>query len=128
MFTAYCSIFNERPKLAAPARVILAILCLVLNQSEAKAQVINFDVPGGIGGVNYSGQGAAAGSGTNWNPIAYQATTTGALLSDGVTASLITLTDTSRQNYVQGRVRRALLTDWKLPLFMRTLAWSLRKR
>ena len=61
-----------------------------------RAQVINFDAPGGVSAANYSGQGACSDPGDNyWNPISYQGTTSGGLLSDGVTASPITLTDAS---------------------------------
>jgi hypothetical protein len=58
------------------------------------AQVINFDVPGGAGAVNYSGQGAYSDPGNNyWNPIVGGGTTPAtSLLSDGITASPITLT------------------------------------
>jgi len=60
----------------------------------AEAQVINFDVPGGAGAVNYSGQGAYSDPGNNyWNPIVGGGTT-GATnrLSDGITPSPVTLT------------------------------------
>ena len=60
------------------------------------AQVINFDVPGGVSGdVNYSGLGALTKSGDNyWNAVVTTSpyTTTNGLLSDGVTTSPITLT------------------------------------
>ena len=62
----------------------------------AQAQVVNFDVAGGLSAINYAGQAAYPDPGNNyWNPIIYQGTTSGGLLSDGVTASPITLTDTS---------------------------------
>lgn len=65
-----------------------------------RAQVINFNVPGGLSAANFSGQGAYADAGGNyWNPIRYQGTTSAGLLSDGVTASPITLTDTSPSYY-----------------------------
>ena len=59
-----------------------------------EAQVINFDVPGGAGATNFSGQGAFADPGHNyWNPVVGGGTTEATnLLSDGVTASPITLT------------------------------------
>src|SRR5580692_8938350 len=62
--------------------------------NATRAQVINFDVPGGAGAANYSGQGAYADPGNNfWNSIAGGRTTAATnLLSDGVTASPITLT------------------------------------
>jgi hypothetical protein len=66
---------------------------LGLYSELIQAQVINFDVPGGAGAVNYSGQGAYSDPGKNyWNPIVGGGTT-GATnrLSDGVTLSPITL-------------------------------------
>ena len=82
-------------KLLAPVTDALAIVCIMLGGSAAPAQVINFDVPGGVsGGVNYSGQGAYSDPGHNyWNPVAENSTTSSGLLSDGMTASPITLTD-----------------------------------
>ena len=74
--------------------VILAVLSATLYSGAALAQVINFDVPGGAGAVNYSGQGAYPDSGNNyWNPVVGGGTTGATnLLSDGVTLSPITLT------------------------------------
>ncbi|HVU27572.1 MAG TPA: carbohydrate-binding protein [Verrucomicrobiae bacterium] len=69
----------------------------------AFGQVVNFDAPGGLGGVNYSGAGAAFDSGNYWNPIVKGGTTIGGLLSDGATASSITLTDKSPSNYNPGQ-------------------------
>ena len=70
----------------------------MLLGNVACAQVINFDVPGGVSGnVNYSGQGALSDSGGNyWNAIVTTTpfTTSSGLLSDGVTASPVTLTAT----------------------------------
>ena len=67
----------------------------MLCNNATQAQVINFDVPGGVAGAaNYSGQGAYSNPGNNyWNPI-FGGVTTGATnrLSDGITASPITLT------------------------------------
>ena len=67
----------------------------MLCNNATQAQVINFDVPGGVAGAaNYSGQGAYSNPGNNyWNPI-FGGGTTGATnrLSDGITASPITLT------------------------------------
>jgi hypothetical protein len=103
MGTENCPAFDARPKLVAPVTAVLVVLCLALGHSAVEAQVINFDMPGGVGGVNYSGQAAAADSGTYWNPIAYQGTKTGAFLSDGVTSSPITLTDTSPSKYDPGQ-------------------------
>src|SRR5271170_5311994 len=73
---------------------ILAAVCILLCDHATQAQVINFDVPGGAGAANYSGQGAYPDPGNNyWNPIVGGGTT-GATnrLADGVTASPITLT------------------------------------
>ncbi|HXB60042.1 MAG TPA: hypothetical protein VNU95_10775 [Candidatus Acidoferrales bacterium] len=63
--------------------------------SNALAQVINFDVPGGVSGsANYSGQGAYPDPGHNWwNPIRAGKTTAATnLWSDGSTHTPITLT------------------------------------
>ncbi len=76
--------------------VNIGAACLMLLGTAARAQVINFDVPGGVGGfVNYSGQGAVVDTGNYyWNVVVGNGTTTSGLLSDGVTASPITLMDT----------------------------------
>jgi hypothetical protein len=74
--------------------LILAVLFAILCSRAIQAQVINFDVPGGAGAANYSGQGAYPDPGNNyWNPIVGGGTT-GATnrLSDGITHSPITLT------------------------------------
>jgi hypothetical protein len=74
--------------------LILTMLLGILSNHEIQAQVVNFDVPGGAGAANYSGQGAYPDPGNNyWNPIVGGGTT-GATnyLSDGVTHSPITLT------------------------------------
>ena len=50
--------------------LILAALCIGLCGNATQAQVINFDVPGGAGAANYSGQGAYSDPGNNyWNPV-----------------------------------------------------------
>jgi hypothetical protein len=74
--------------------LILAIVCVGLCDNAIRAQVINFDVPGGAGAVNYSGQGACPDPGNNyWNAIVGGGTSLAtSLLSDGVIASPITLT------------------------------------
>jgi hypothetical protein len=77
-----------------PVFLVLLSLGVTLFSGYAYGQVINFDVPGGAGAANYSGQGAYPDPGHNyWNPI-WGGTTTGATnrLSDGVTHSPITLT------------------------------------
>src|SRR5580693_3215151 len=86
-----------------PHRKILiwAVSFVILCSRAIQAQVINFDVPGGAGAANYSGQGAYPDPGNNyWNPIAGGGTTgsTGRL-SDGVTHSPVTLTSQLGGNY-----------------------------
>ncbi len=73
---------------------ILSAICLGLSGRAGWAQVINFDVPGGAGAANYSGQGAYADPGHNyWNPVVGGGTTgPNDFLSDGTTPSPITLT------------------------------------
>ncbi len=72
----------------------MAAVCIRLCGNVTQAQVINFDVPGGVAGAaNYSGQGAYSDPGNNyWNPVVGNGTTGATLLSDGITASPITLT------------------------------------
>ena len=82
------------------------VAACLLAVGSTQAQVINFDVPGATGetslfgggnynlGVNYVGQGALSDPGNNyWNPVVFSGTTSGSLLSDGVTSSLVTLTE-----------------------------------
>jgi hypothetical protein len=96
--------------LGANLLVPLAALCILLSVQAAQAQVINFDVPGATNetslfgggtynmGVDYIGQGALSDPGNNyWNPVEFNTgttngTTSGDLLSDGITSSSITLT------------------------------------
>jgi hypothetical protein len=76
-------------------RILILVSLLVLFGAtlDIPAQVINFDVPGGAGAANYSGQGAYADPGHNyWNAIVGGGTVVNNLLSDGVTSSPITLT------------------------------------
>jgi fibronectin-binding autotransporter adhesin len=80
-----------------------AAVCMMFGGYTARAQTINFDVPGGVGAVNYSGPGADPDPGLYWNAIAYQGTSSGGLLSDGATASPVTLTDSSPNNYNPGQ-------------------------
>jgi hypothetical protein len=72
----------------------LAVLAGWLGTFAIHAQVINFDVPGGAGAVNYSGPGACPDPSNNyWNPVKGGGTTAATnRLSDGITASAITLT------------------------------------
>lgn len=81
--------------------IVLAGVCLGLSKLVVQAQVINFDVPGGAGAANYSGQGAYADPGHNyWNPVVGGgATGSNGLLSDGITRSPITLTAESGGTY-----------------------------
>ncbi|HUA37080.1 MAG TPA: hypothetical protein VMA35_01620 [Candidatus Sulfopaludibacter sp.] len=80
---------NTRSKILRRSLVALA-LCGAMT----RAQVINFDVPGGAGAANYSGQGAYSDPGHNyWNPVVGNGTTGATnLLSDGATPTPITLT------------------------------------
>ena len=73
---------------------ILATFFGLLCVFAIHAQVINFDVPGGAGAANFSGQGAYPDPGNNyWNPVLGGGTTSPTnLLSDGVTARPVTLT------------------------------------
>ncbi len=76
----------------------------VFHNNATQAQVINFDAPGGLGAVNYSGQGAYSDAGQNfWNPIIQRGSTLSGTNSDGVTLSAITLADTSPQSYSPGQ-------------------------
>src|SRR5689334_8634565 len=77
-------------------RVCLAMgICLtVIIGGAGRAQVVNSDVPGGAGAVNYSGQGAYSDPGHNfWNAVLGGGTTPATnRLSDGITPTPITLT------------------------------------
>jgi fibronectin-binding autotransporter adhesin len=83
--------------------IITTVASMALGNYIACAQTINFDVPGGVGAVNYSGPGAAPDPGLYWNAIADKGTSSGGLLSDDVTASPVTLTDTSPNYYNPGQ-------------------------
>jgi len=84
-----------------PVAVILAAIGIGLSSSETQGQVVNFDVPGGAGAANYSGQGAYPDPGHNyWNPIAGGGiTAANNKLSDGLTHSPITLTSSFGGSY-----------------------------
>jgi len=87
------------PAKPAALSVILVILIGLWN-SAAQGQTINFDAPGGLGGVNYSGQGAFPDPGNNyWNPIVKNGTTPTTTNSAGFTPSPVTLTDKSPSSY-----------------------------
>jgi alpha-L-fucosidase 2 len=83
--------------LALPVLIAIASTLFCFSTHRARAQVINFDVPGGIAGfTNYSGQGAYSDPGKNyWNPIVPNGTATSCKLDDGTTSSAITLTVSS---------------------------------
>jgi hypothetical protein len=70
------------------------VVLAVIGIRSLQAQVVNFDVPGGAGAANYSGQGAYPDPGHNyWNPVLGGGTTPATnRLSDGVTSTPITLT------------------------------------
>jgi len=80
--------------LSKPGILILPVFWATLFIYSIQAQVINFDVPGGAGAVNYSGQGAFPDPDNNfWNPVVGGGTTgVTNRLSNGVTPSPITLT------------------------------------
>jgi hypothetical protein len=97
----------------ASAVALMIAACILLQTKQMQAQVINFDVPGAADtgqnfptgnrfnvGTNYVGQGALSDPGNNyWNPILFNGTTSGALLSDGVTASPITFSMSGFNEY-----------------------------
>jgi hypothetical protein len=68
------------------------------DAKTAQGLVVNFDVPGGVGGTNYAGYGACPDETghTNWNPIVQTGgtgtTAAPSTESDGVTACPVTLT------------------------------------
>ncbi len=91
-----------RSKLLARWTVGLIATYFVFCANALPAQVINFDVPGGIGGFNYSGQGVHSDPGKNyWNPVVGNGTTPIGFLSDGTNSSPVTLTN-SYQNIYAG--------------------------
>ncbi len=85
-------------------RLLVSIAALLVCAFAAQAQVINFDVPGGVSGfTNFSGQGAFPDPGNNyWNAIVQNGTTSSCRLSDGATSSPITLTVSSDTVYSTG--------------------------
>src|SRR5260370_22407646 len=96
-FLCLLSTTGHNPKQNTNARwriLLLTVVTVVFSGHPTQAQVINFDVPGGAGAVNYSGQGAYSDPGNNyWNPIVGGGTTGSTnRLSDGTTPSPITLT------------------------------------
>ncbi len=84
----------NRPRPFTPAALAVLFALGRFGARLLPAQVINFDVPGGAGAANFSGQGAYPDSGHNfWNAIIGGGTTRATnCLSDGVTRSPITLT------------------------------------
>jgi hypothetical protein len=98
-----CPDHFSRVKLLASVTAALAAAWVLLCGSVADAQVVNFDVPGGLGGDNFSGQGAYLDPGDNyWNPVVANGTTPAATDADGVTTSTITLTEAEAGNYQGG--------------------------
>src|ERR1700677_4929024 len=94
-----CPDHFSRVKLLASVTAAWVLLC----GSVADAQVVNFDVPGGLGGDNFSGQGAYLDPGDNyWNPVVANGRTPAATDADGVTTSTITLTEAEAGNYQGG--------------------------
>ena len=88
---------NTKPTLFHSAKAQLftvAAVAMIVAAGQAKAQVINFDTPGGVGGTNFNGQGALSDPNNNyWNPIAFNNTTSSTgLESDGITSTGVTLT------------------------------------
>lgn len=81
----------------------LAVACAMLCDTTQAQSALNFDVPGSYG-TPYSGQGAYSDPGNNyWNTIPGSGgTTSGNLLSDGLTSTLITLSLSSYQTYNNG--------------------------
>ena len=84
-------IFREQARRFSAA---VAVVLAAIGIGSLEAQVVNFDVPGGAGAANYSGQGAYSDPGHNyWNPVFGGGTTPATnRLSDGVTPTPITLT------------------------------------
>ena len=81
-------------RISIPISLAITALCLTTG-NYLRAQVVNFNVPGGVSGsANYSGQGAYSDPGHNWwNPIRGGKTTAATnLWSDGFTHTPITLT------------------------------------
>ena len=85
----------------------LAFLGIMLSSAVQAQMVLNYEVPGSYGATPYSGQGAYSDPGNNyWNTIPGSGGTSGGgfgdLLSDGATATSITLTMSSYQTYNNG--------------------------
>ena len=77
---------------------------------------VNFDVPGGLGGFNYSGQGAYSDPGHDyWNAFVNNDTTSTGFMSDGVTPSPITLTDASPGSYNPGQGAQGTVAGLESP-------------
>src|SRR5882724_852793 len=102
---------SGRNLFASTMAVVLMAAGALLCDDAAEAQVVNFDVPGnfagqtfsGVNTVNYAGKGALIDPSHNyWNAVKQTGTTPAGFLSDGITASPVTLTDTSTLNYGGG--------------------------
>jgi len=87
-------------KKAVLASIAAAAMC---GASQAHAQLLNFDVPGGASGAsNYSGAGAVGSAGDLWNPVDLGGTTgTGSALYANGNASTATFTDSNSNHYGQ---------------------------
>ena len=97
-------------KLMVAVRLLLVVVFVTTCDLLARAQVINFDVDGGyanlsLGGPgNFSGLGACADlpANTYWNPVNIGGTASANLLSDGVTSSAISFTESESGHYDGG--------------------------
>src|ERR1700729_4343933 len=88
-----CNLLLSPLKIKPHFTATAAAVCMMFGGYAIQAQTINFDIPGGVGAANYNGVGAAPDPGTFWNPVSYESTSSGGILSDGATASPISLTD-----------------------------------
>ena len=109
---------------AKSALVLAAALLAFASQSQAAPLVYyNLNFNGGVGGTylpNYTGTGAALGSGTYWNQIQqtqngignYSASFNGLLASDGTTSSGINVLVEYSRAYNDGGSSDNLLGSW----------------
>jgi hypothetical protein len=82
-------------KKATLAGIAAAAMC---GASQAHAQLVNFDVPGGARGTNYSGAAGTGSAGDDWNAIVTSGMTSSAVYAGGG-ASTVTLTESGGGNY-----------------------------
>jgi len=109
---------------AKSALVLAAALLAFASQSQAAPLVYyNLNFNGGVGGTylpNYTGTGAALGSGTYWNQIQqtqngignYSASFNGLLASDGTTSSGINVLVEYSRAFNDGGISDNLLGSW----------------